>query len=573
MSRIGVLLLALAVLAVGNAGWGGQSEMDRLKAELAGLPEVKKASSPAAGKIAPQVRQVLDRSRQAGPAAKSAPIANRFVRLNDAGEIQVYVDVEKVTDATLRDLRSGGLRVEIANSELKTVQGWIPLRAVERLAARPSVRRIRPPSFRQLRAGSVMTQGDAILRANMVRARGIDGSGAKVGAISDGMTNRAVSQTVRDLPSVIQIDPRFPGEGDAGTALLEIVYDIAPGASLAFSGPYTSLEFIQGLDYLVDTARCNVVFDDVGFYDEPYFEDGPVARAVATALTSGVVYVSACGNDAQRHYQAMYTDWNPGATGWPNNLHLFGPGDADMEVIIPPATEIAVFLQWAEPWGHASSDYDLFLYDDRLTTALAWSNAIQNGDDNPYEAFSFRNSNSGPIRGRILVNRASGAARLLEMFLWDVSWQEHVISADSIFGHPAVPGVLSVAAINASDPGNDTIAPYTSLGRSTIAIPVLFYRQTPRVTGIDGVSVTGAGGHPNPYYGTSAAAAHAAGIAALVISSNRGLSPDAVVRRMETGCVDLGVPGWDFVYGYGRLNAYTIEGLAPSAARYWNLLP
>lgn len=55
--------------------------------------------------------------------------------------------------------------------------------------------------------------------------------------------------------------------------------------------------------------------------------------------------------------------------------------------------------------------------------------------------------------------------------------------------------------------------------------------------------------------GTSMASPHAAGVAALILSKNPGLTPDQVRAVLRTSGVDLGAPGWDPMFGYGRVNA------------------
>ena len=72
--------------------------------------------------------------------------------------------------------------------------------------------------------------------------------------ISDGVDSMAESQASGDLPLVIEINPALPGTGDEGTALLEIVVDIAPAALSAFSGISTSMEMIESIQYLVNDA-------------------------------------------------------------------------------------------------------------------------------------------------------------------------------------------------------------------------------------------------------------------------------------------------------------------------------
>lgn len=89
-----------------------------------------------------------------------------------------------------------------------------------------------------------------------------------------------------------------------------------------------------------------------------------------------------------------------------------------------------------------------------------------------------------------------------------------------------------------------TIAGYTR--------PVYFF---------DYVFSAGSGDSPNgDYYwsfGTSMAAPHAAGVAALIIGKNGGqMDPAQVKEVMRASADDLGKPGRDPFYGYGRVNAF-----------------
>ncbi|MGI9140331.1 MAG: S8 family serine peptidase [Gemmatimonadaceae bacterium] len=55
--------------------------------------------------------------------------------------------------------------------------------------------------------------------------------------------------------------------------------------------------------------------------------------------------------------------------------------------------------------------------------------------------------------------------------------------------------------------------------------------------------------------GTSMASPHAAGVAALILSKNPNLTPAQVRSILAASSVDLGTPGWDPVFGHGRINA------------------
>lgn len=63
--------------------------------------------------------------------------------------------------------------------------------------------------------------------------------------------------------------------------------------------------------------------------------------------------------------------------------------------------------------------------------------------------------------------------------------------------------------------------------------------------------------------GTSMASPHVAGVAALVLSRNPSLTPDQVRAILRAGADDLGTPGWDPVFGYGRVNARRAVQLTP----------
>ena len=147
------------------------------------------------------------------------------------------------------------------------------------------------------RTGSVNSEGDTLHNADIVRQYiGVNGSGIRVGVISDGVDNLADAQLTDDLPGTVTVLDNTSG-GDEGTAMLEIIHDLAPGAELYFSqGISSSTAFINSVNNLV-AAGCNVVVDDIGYFGEPWFEEGPIATAVKNVIQNdGIVYASSAGN-------------------------------------------------------------------------------------------------------------------------------------------------------------------------------------------------------------------------------------------------------------------------------------
>jgi subtilisin family serine protease len=329
--------------------------------------------------------------------------------------------------------------------------------------------------------------------------------------------------------------------------MLEIIHDLAPDAELLFCAPRTRLGMVACINFLAE--RVKVIVDDFGFLGEGYFEDGMVAQTAANAVATGVVFVSAAGNEADVHYQSMYVNSGDGL-----GSHLIGPGNTAFDVT---GLGAVVFLQWSNRFGAATDNYDLCIAGETPEECASF-NSVQDGDDDPQEV---RLCLAGC---NLQVRLVSGAPQLLELFFIDgtLAGADHV-AADSVFGHPAVPGVLAVAAIDANDPSHDDIEIFSSRGPSTIVFPAPETRQKPNVAAIDNVLISGAGGFPDPqggspqrFHGTSAAAPHAAAVVALMVEANPRLTPAEVQQILQQTTFPLGSSVPNFGSGFGRIDAF-----------------
>ena len=539
------------------------------------LLELKKDITPSQQKISSPLRSVLSKittrgiTRANAHAMNVASLTNPLVRLKPDGRIQVYVHLASFGEAQLNALRSLELEIEIANEDLAIVQGWAPFDRIEGIAARSFVTRVTPPSYGRLQAGSKTTEGDAILKADLVRALGFDGSGVKVGIISDGANNWPQSQATGDLPAsgITLFGNCVPRPRDIsicssgftcneGTAMAEIIHDLAPAAKIAVATGLTSLAFISGVNELVNTFGADIIVDDLTFFGEPYYADGAIAQAVA-AVKNRVVYVSDAGNAARRHYEGNYFD----SLGLFNE-HDFGRAaggfsDKTMDVLVGAGEFLFTILQWNDRFGLSANNYDLFVLNEAETSVIASSQSFQTGTQDPIEAVCVFNPTGAAGRVKVNVDRFSGASRRLEMFLLgNILIEQYGVRSGSVIGHAGVTGVVATGAIDASDPGNDTIEPFSSRGPSRIDFPNLQIREKPDVTAIDGVSVTGTGGFPSTFFGTSASAPHVAAIAALLKHSAPSATPVQIRNALTSGAVDLGPAGRDDTYGLGRVDAF-----------------
>ncbi len=145
------------------------------------------------------------------------------------------------------------------------------------------------------------------------------------------------------------------------------------------------------------------------------------------------------------------------------------------------------------------------------------------------------------------------------------------LKGDPIIYPAAYPGVLPVAATG----HNDEHAAYSSSLRQVhgVAAPGgnMLYNGDPDPNHSIWSTYWRGGGAPYaPRQGTSMAAPHVAGLAAMILGINPSYDPLLVKTVIQITASDLGAPGWDPLFGYGRINAQaaiqrTIDLLPPTA--------
>lgn len=406
-------------------------------------------------------------------------------------------------------------------------------------------------------AGSVHTAGDSVLKTNQLKnLTNADGTGVIVGVISNGVKGLADAQGLGDLPDDLIVLKE--GKKAEGTAMMEIIHDIAPGATILYHdfGGGREEKFIEAFQNLVN-AGATIIVEDAFNYEVPYFEDGTIAQEISRIIDENpdVLIISSAGNTANNHYQGIFSDGGDG-------YHSFN-GSTGIPLEIQPGGRVKLHLQWDDPYSAASNDFDLFIHDLQSDSDVAIGNKVQTGEEKPYEKIDYQNVGDKLQKAevRIRAKEGKGQGSHLELLLETdaarvVVGKEYLTPDDSIIGWAALPNVISVAAVSAD---NQKIQEFSSQGTVTIAHPVPDIRDKPEITGVDGVSVTGSGDFPTPFTGTSAAAPHIAGLLALVKSLYPSVSNTELKDALLNSATDLGSPGWDAIYGHGLADALSLH--------------
>jgi uncharacterized repeat protein (TIGR01451 family) len=590
-------LVSLIAVLLGATGAPAQELTPRAVAQIQALLEEKAARTPVQERIDSQLLAAARMTRGQSVArgiSRLESVWGRVRRLpGDRARVDIHADVD---DTLLARLVGLGARVESAFPEYRAVRAQVPLARVEEIAALPGVSFVEPAAEATTNTGSATSQGDAAHRAPDIRALGLTGAGVKVGVLSDGVNSLASRQATGDLPPTCPTGPPCitvlsgqAGSGDEGTAMLEIVHDLAPSAPLYFATAFTSVaSFAANIRALRD-AGCTVIVDDVTYFNEGAFQDGPIAQAVNDVTATGVLYFSSAANSGNKSdgtsgtWEGDFTNSGttipPVAALEPGSVHSFAGANSDQLTL----GSGPISLKWSDPLGLSANDYDLFVLDSGLTTVVAASANSQTGAQDPYEIVA------GQASGRrvVVVNYQSAAAvRALRV---DTNRGRLSINTEgSAFGHNAGESTISVAATDGRAPGAgnpftggaaNPIQTYSSDGprrifyepNGTAITPgnVLFgtnggrLLQKPDITAADCVTTTTPGFIP--FCGTSAAAPHAGAIAALLLSASPAPTPALVQAAMGATALDIEAIGADRDSGRGIVMANRAQAAADLA--------
>ncbi|MEO5915446.1 MAG: S8 family serine peptidase [Luteolibacter sp.] len=567
MQRTAIVITLLASIGAVSPVRGEEFSPEA-GAQMAAIRAEKAKRTPVQRKLASQLLY-LSREAAGTDAVAGAKDVKSRVQLETDG--RVVVDMTAVPSPALaRAIADVGGTVIYESADAGSVRASLPAKTLTVIASRADVKRIVKGT--NPIAHQVTNESDAAEKANKARAAfGVNGKGVKVGVISDSAKYSTQSKAAGELPASFKVLPgRFGFGSGEGTAMSEIIHDIAPGAAIVFAeaGPGRS-GFADSIK-LLRKAGCRIIVDDISYSNEWQFQDDAIGKAVNNVVANGAIYLSACGNEGSLKegnsttWEGDFADGGEAGALYPvGRIHSFGINNYNT---LTDGSSDAVF-QWSDEYHSSSNDYDIYILNSAGTKIVDSSTDYQDGSQEPTEYVDY------VARGeRILIWKDTAAApRYLRLSCTGSPLKYG--TAGQVIGHAATGNCIGVAASDATlvAPGAFTKASkledYSSDGPHK-----MFYRpdgmpitpgnflasggltiNTPSITAGDGgrTSLTGF----KHFYGTSAAAPAAAGIAALVWSKDPGLTNSEVRTILESSCLDIEAPGYDINSGYGILMA------------------
>ena len=573
LSRTAIaLLLVLAVPALAQA----QSKI--VASQIAALQQIKQNLTPTQKKMDSSL--ALATIGQKSPAAVSS-FSSAMPKLAVTTGGKVLVDIKgQVSPALTQAIQTAGGNIIYQSSRWNSISAALPLASIESIAARSDVLHVAKAPLVRTSAGSLTSQGYVAHRAKQVIAGGITGAGVNVGVLSDSALPAEVAalKASGDLPGASYVLPGQDGPSNGtneGTAMMEIVYDMAPGSTPIFATAFTSEASFADNIIALQAAGCKVIADDVTYSDEGVFQDTIIADAVNQVVAGGSTYFSSAGNSGSalngdsQAWEGDFKDGGPatGILAGAGDVHDFGGQLFDR---FNSASGV-VILQWSDPWGTACNDYDVYVTNSAGTVLKGASIGTQDcsAGSFPVEELDY---NGASANDRIYVVLFSGSPRALHVNGWTSTLS--IATTGNTTGHNAGKNTISMAATYFGS-AHLGVVPFTGManpvepfsadgprkiffnpdGSSITPGNYLFATnggQTllkPDITAADGVFTKTPGFLP--FFGTSASSPHAAGIAALVVQARPSYTPAQVKKAMTATALDNMAVGPDINGGYG----------------------
>jgi len=540
-------------------------------------------------KLGRSLNRLWEKHRLEGlPGAKALAKSHNMVLQDDM--VQVTIVTSEDSMAPVREAVKGmGGDNQLHYKNL--LQAFVPISALKALSGRPDIKLIREPQRfipleQDLAAiamiGSQTTEGVTASNASAWQPQ-CTGRGVRVAVIDLGFTDYATLLGT-DLPSSVNTydwtGTGMGGTTEHGTACAEIIYDMAPGVTIDLHKILTDVEYANAVSQAIADG-VDIISASIGsILEGPGDGTGFSHDIIKNARQNGIFYAQSAGNNGEHTWSGTFSpdqlDYHLWATG--SNINGFGPGPGSYYVL-PAGVPLTFGIHW-DDWTVVNQDYDLYLvgyFDPPDPPApdpplpldwyiVDWSAEWQDGTpgqtpieyiisvtpfEAPYGVVVERWDSTRNVCFRLIASHEGPPLNTR------VAQRSLSFPADS-------PDAITVGAVDVNSPY--PLEPYSSQGPTfgpggsctggSIKPDIAAY------AGVSTVSYL-----PSLFYGTSAAAPHVAGAAALVRQAYPNYTVAQLQQFLETNAMDLGTAGKDNLFGAGRLYlgppAQCVRGINP----------
>src|SRR5437870_1257627 len=452
-----VMLLSSAVLLPANLG---MSLPDAYAKSIHKSPEKKEKDAKIDSEILKIRNQVLSRKE-----AFSATSAD--------DDIRVVLELEgRASSSQIKELKKLDVRIEGRWNGL--VQASVPAVQLDSLAKLEFVRNIRQPLYV---VPNSISEGANMIGADEIKAAGFTGQDIKVAIIDTGFdianpetaANIAEAKSFRADRNISTSDPRH------GTAVAEIIVDVAPGIQLYLYNVDTDVSLLTAMDYIVQKHAVNIVSMSLELFNAgPYDGTSKISQAVNAVRNSGILFVTAAGNEAQRHWEGNFVDSD--SNGWRN----FSGANETIGIDAKAGQMVDVFLSWND-WPSSTQDYDLYVFSDpdHLNPPLAFSKNPQFLGYKPTEHIAFLAPATGTYHIGIFNYNATKDVTF-DLFS-SVNLKEYNVQSGSLTIPSDATGAFTVGAVFWK---SGLLEAFSSRG------PTKDGRTKPDISGLDGVTTS-----------------------------------------------------------------------------------